>query len=290
MRYVSTGNFIARRSNRFYGGLSPDLMIEQVLMRSLKTRGGMARGTGFTELQRSRWLLSMPVCSRYNLNMQTFTEVGFSTSDQHEEEGKTRILRDGNDVQVVYNFLSSRSPFSESTCVRNIFSGLASETLETNNFYDLGSNLVSKMVDKDVFSLKFKRNNMVKTLANTKYVKDKESGVSIDPALLFQRLLVMATNSSEIDLEEIMSFELCSFPPSLFEDREMLLKADKPLLAKGIVGFVKKEKEKSFLGGEIFEYIEGKEEEEEVSDILVNSIDKPIDIIEDAGASKSICA
>ena len=194
-------------------------------------------------------------------------------------------MRDGNDVQVVYNFLSSRSPFSESTCVRNIFSGLASETLETNNFYDLGSNLVSKMVDKDVFSLKFKRNNMVKTLANTKYVKDKESGVSIDPALLFQRLLVMVTNSSDIDLEEIMSFELCSFPPSLFDEREMLLKVDKPPLAKTIVGFVRKEKYKSFLGGEIFEHVEGKEEEE-VSDILVNSIDKPIDIIEDAGASK----
>ena len=81
-----------------------------------------------------------------------------------------------------------------------------------------------------------------------------------------------------------MSFELCSFPPSLFEDREMLLKADKPPLAKAIVGFVKKEKDKSFLGGEIFEHIEGKEEEE-VSDILINSIDEPIDIIEDAGAS-----
>ena len=41
-----------------------------------------------------------------------------------------------------------------------------------------------------------------------------------------------------------MAFELCLFPPSLFEDREILLKVDKPPLAKTIVGFVKKEKYK----------------------------------------------
>ena len=34
----SSGNFVSRRSNRFYAGLACDLMIEQVLMRSLKTR------------------------------------------------------------------------------------------------------------------------------------------------------------------------------------------------------------------------------------------------------------
>ena len=83
----SSGNFVSRRSNRFYAGLS-DLMIEQVLMMSLKTRGGVTRGTGLSELQRTKWILSMPVSSRYNLAMQTFTNVGFTTSDQHKEQGK----------------------------------------------------------------------------------------------------------------------------------------------------------------------------------------------------------
>ena len=31
---------VVRRSNRYWAGLSPDLIIEQVLMRSVKTHGG----------------------------------------------------------------------------------------------------------------------------------------------------------------------------------------------------------------------------------------------------------
>ena len=35
---------VVRRSNRYWAGLSTDLIIEQVLMRSLKTSGGLTRG------------------------------------------------------------------------------------------------------------------------------------------------------------------------------------------------------------------------------------------------------
>lgn len=54
------GFHILRRSDRYRAGLSSDLVIEQVLMRSVKTRGGLTRGRGMTEAQRSQWLLSMP--------------------------------------------------------------------------------------------------------------------------------------------------------------------------------------------------------------------------------------
>ena len=46
------GFHVGRRSNRSWAGLSTDLMIEQVLMRSLKTSGGLTRGRGMTEKQR----------------------------------------------------------------------------------------------------------------------------------------------------------------------------------------------------------------------------------------------
>ena len=35
-----------RRSDRLWAGLSPELVIEQVLMRSIKTVGGLTRGKG----------------------------------------------------------------------------------------------------------------------------------------------------------------------------------------------------------------------------------------------------
>ena len=59
----SEGNFIIRLSYRNWVGLAPDLVIEQVLMRSLKSNGGLTRGTGFKETKRATWILSMTISS-----------------------------------------------------------------------------------------------------------------------------------------------------------------------------------------------------------------------------------
>lgn len=40
---------VIRCTDRFWAGLSTDLAIEQVLLRSLKTSGGLTRGRGITE-------------------------------------------------------------------------------------------------------------------------------------------------------------------------------------------------------------------------------------------------
>ena len=45
-RMFKDGHFVVRRTNRNWSGLPTDLIIEQVLMRSLKTTGGLTRGTG----------------------------------------------------------------------------------------------------------------------------------------------------------------------------------------------------------------------------------------------------
>ena len=41
-----------RRSDRYWAGLSTDLIIEQVMMRSIKSRSGLIRSPGFTETVR----------------------------------------------------------------------------------------------------------------------------------------------------------------------------------------------------------------------------------------------
>ena len=56
---------------------------------------------------------------------------------------------------------------------------------------------------------------------------------AIDPALLFQRFLVVS-RSGDLDLGDILSYELSPFPPALFEARNILRKADKPQLAQAI--------------------------------------------------------
>ena len=57
------GLHVIRRSDHYWAGLSSDLVIEQVLMRSMKRRGGLTRGRGKTEQQRV-----MPACAEINSN------------------------------------------------------------------------------------------------------------------------------------------------------------------------------------------------------------------------------
>ena len=58
-RIDADGYHVIRRSDRFRKGLWSDLVIEQVLMRSLTSRGGLTRGRGVTESVRIMWTNSM---------------------------------------------------------------------------------------------------------------------------------------------------------------------------------------------------------------------------------------
>ena len=52
LKFVN-GRHVVGRSNKFWAGLSSDLVIEQTLMRSFKTSGGLTHGSGMNEEQRS---------------------------------------------------------------------------------------------------------------------------------------------------------------------------------------------------------------------------------------------
>ena len=47
------GLFLIRKSDHFWAARAPGLVIEQALMRSIKSTGGVTRGRGMTESQRA---------------------------------------------------------------------------------------------------------------------------------------------------------------------------------------------------------------------------------------------
>ena len=105
------GYHVVRRSDRLWAGLSTDLVIEQVLMRSLKTTGGLTRGRGMTELQRTVWLLSTPACAEVSRAMQEATNITYDTSEQHKETSQARLQRDLKDSLKILEYLLARNPF-----------------------------------------------------------------------------------------------------------------------------------------------------------------------------------
>jgi len=47
-------------------------------MRFLKTTGGLTRGRGVTESQRTLWLLSMPASAAMNRSLQEFSDMNYA--------------------------------------------------------------------------------------------------------------------------------------------------------------------------------------------------------------------
>ena len=60
-------------------------------------------------------------------------------------------------------------------------------------------------------------------------VKIKD-GTSTDPALLFQRFIYF-TKTGDISMFDVIGYELCPYPPALFESTILMLEADEPALA-----------------------------------------------------------
>ena len=91
------------------------------------------------------------------------------------------------------------------------------------------------MNGKYVFNYSFSRKDKAKTLSEPSKINCGDEGKSIDPALLFQSLLVVANvGKGEINFDEVMEYELSSSPPALFEDTFSPRKANKPPLADSI--------------------------------------------------------
>ena len=223
------GLHVIRRSDQYWAGLGCDLVIEQALMRSLKTTGGLTRGSGMSEHQRVLWTMSAPVSSAYSDIMQAFTCQSFITSEQHKEATASRMKRDHDDLEKINNKLRVFSPFSREASLHNIITGVnANEEVNVHDMFTIGKETVVKMKGQAVFSYSYKRNMKAKTLASASVVKVAEDR-TINPVLLFQRFLVVS-QTGDLSLDEVMKFELSPYPTSLFEAKYLLRKADKSQL------------------------------------------------------------
>ena len=118
------GLHVTRRSDRQWAGLSTDLIIEQVLMRSMKTSGGLGRGRGMTEQQRTIWTLAMPKCAEINHTMQELSGVWQATGGQNKDMSPSRLTRDWKDTCIVAQYLKETNPFECEGILCNIATGV----------------------------------------------------------------------------------------------------------------------------------------------------------------------
>ena len=88
------GLFVVRRSDRQWGGIPTDQIIEQCIMGNLKISGGLTHGSDFSEIQRNIWTLAMPICVSVYQCMQEITKTSRKSGEQNQEIGPSRVSRD----------------------------------------------------------------------------------------------------------------------------------------------------------------------------------------------------
>ena len=146
------GLHVIRRTDRQWSGLACDLVMEQTLMRSIKSSGGLTHGSKMTEEQRALWVMSTPITSQYSNAMQEFTGVIHATSEQHKEVGDSRVVRDKSDMETIRAKLESCSPFSTDPSLRNIVTGIvAGEDVDVHKYEKVGKGVMDRMLVQPVF-------------------------------------------------------------------------------------------------------------------------------------------
>ena len=181
----------------------------------------------------ARWSMSSPITSEYNVAMQEFTNISYTTTEQHKESTEARKKGDAVDLEEINSKLEAWSPFSPDDSLRNVVTGAVAEAaVNVHEFESVGCRIIHKMKGQPAFTFSFSRKDKAGTLGHQSTIKIAADR-TIDSALLFQRLMVVS-QTGELSLEEVMRYELSSLPPALFEAKHVFRKADKPQLAHAI--------------------------------------------------------
>ena len=226
-----------RRSDRYWSGLSCDLVIEQTMMRAIKSRGGLTRGRGMEETVRETWLNTLTTCSSIRSALSNVTKAERST-EEHVEVGLSRMRRDFADFFKIKHYLQLYSPFRflHNSSLIHLSSGVvahAEDMVDCERAEEIGIGIQKKWDDCCYGDIVCKRSEQVKTMSDfTSSCSVEKEKVSIDPNSLFHRLILVGERADNV--KECFEYELTPYPLSLFKDG-LMRKPDKPSLYKDFI-------------------------------------------------------
>lgn len=210
-----------RMSDRLWSGLSTDYVIEATLMRSLKSRCGLTRGSGMRETVRSVWVHTMGECANIRMVISDLTGTN-DVDPEHVDVGPSRMRRDWVDFQKLVSYLQQNSPFrfADSERLISLSSGVVAtdkDCVTSDCAEEIGLKIQESWDGKQFTGITYQRSKKIKTLAdiqNTCKVAGEQ--IIIDFNSLFHRLIVMAERSG--DIKTYFAYELTQYPTSLFKD------------------------------------------------------------------------
>ena len=151
------------------GAIVFEVVIQQCMMHSIKSRGGLTRGRGITNKVRLIWIHSMNAGADAHNSVMEFTNLQHKTSsiqnsieEPHIELEKNRIKRDNVDFKKIELFFEVYNLFDlEEPDLTNLCTGLIAKIDDQINYdqtEDIGK-IINEKLDGISFSNSSKRTN-----------------------------------------------------------------------------------------------------------------------------------
>lgn len=133
-----------------------------------------------------------------------------------------RQRRDLKDLQIILEYVKERNPFKldEGHTLRNICTGMeANGNVNVDEARQIGEKIITSMKDKNVSEYTFKKANQAITMNSKNTIVIDGDAVTIDPQLLFQRLILLIGKMDEAEVEDVFKYELSQRPSALFDEQ-----------------------------------------------------------------------
>ena len=195
-----------RHSDKYWAGLWSDLIIEQVTMRSVKSRGGFIRGRCLTESTRHQWVHT---AHQYAVIHEAVTSTIKANSEQHVELGVSRKNRDVSDLPRIQAWFREHNPFEAGPELRPPSTGMCNDgTVNCDNSGKVGKE-IQEQFDNVYFHYatikrRFKVRN-IESLYNSVNISDKKFVVVKPSAYSFDWLQSLKENITSKDFSAMNS-------------------------------------------------------------------------------------
>ncbi|GBP43082.1 hypothetical protein EVAR_96344_1 [Eumeta japonica] len=214
------GFFTVKRTEKFKSGTWTDMVIEQSLMKSMKTEGGVSRCRSTQDSVLCKWVYAMYATNTICEEMEKFCNISLD-STEHVDSRDSRVKRDNIDVNKLIEWFTLHNHFPSMTQMISLASGMVgNDQINCHKAYEIGLVSLTKITGLKFHDVKLKRSDKVLPLSiNNKSVKVYDCQVSVDPLLLFQRITV--SKKFERNLEEYLQYELSPYPIALFDSNAL---------------------------------------------------------------------
>ena len=231
------GHHVCRHRTGSWNAVFSDQFGEQTYIRYGKAKGGLV-GLTLSQDQVTGWILSYHLCNTLSLAMDNMFQVDGDEeyekgTDKHKEEGKRRKILDQEDRKKIRQELAKYPhplQLGEPEVLLNIVNGhVAGEKVNVHDALAIGERMSAEFKGTLPSGFYSPIHSKVVTMETMKKGVKIGEKMTYDMEQLYGRFLIVS-QTRDVTLEDMLSFELAPVPSAIFDDYGSLRKSTKSTL------------------------------------------------------------